>query len=297
VQTPAHINAFLWSSPAVANRRVYIGIATQCDNEPTVPGAGVVALDQATGVPVATYFTEPPGIPGAGVWSSVAVDPSDGSVFVSTGNPQLDPDPGDGNSILHLDGRTLSKLDKWTVPPGQQTADGDFGASPVLFSAGTQPRVGACNKNGIFYALARSALAAGPVWQRKVGTAAADAPTCLAGAAFDGTHLYIGANTTTISGASSPGSLRALDPASGNPAWEIGLPNAVLGTPTVNGSEVVAASTDSYSATNATLLFDAHTGAIVQSFNTNGVFAQAVWADNRLIVATQQQGLQGYGLP
>jgi outer membrane protein assembly factor BamB len=198
---------------------------------------------------------------------------------------------------LRLNGQTLVRQDKWTVPAGQEIADGDFGASPTLFSApGLGRLVGACDKNGIFYAFRRSALSAGPIWQRQVGAAANNPPTCIAGAAFDGTHLYVGANTTTIGGTSYAGSLRALNPATGTPAWEVGLPSNVLGSPTVNGSGVVAASTDSFFFGN-TGLFAASTGAILNTLETGPEFAQPVWSDNLLILATQGNGLQGYGLP
>jgi outer membrane protein assembly factor BamB len=293
--------SFLWSSPAVANGRVYIGVAALCDNFPHVPGAAVVALDQVSGAPRAKYLTEPPGATGAGVWSSVSVDPVDGSVFVTTGNADQNPDPGDGSSILRLDGQTLAKLDKWQVPVAEQSPDADFGASPTLFSApgpgGPQALVGACNKNGTFYAFRRAALAAGPVWRFQVGQPAVDPPACIAGAAFDGTRLYVGGNATTVGGTTYAGSLRALDPANGGPVWQVGLPANVLGTPTVNGSGVVAASTlEFFSAANATRLFDAGTGAILNTLPTQHVFAQPVWAEQSLIVATWDQGLVSYGL-
>jgi outer membrane protein assembly factor BamB len=235
------------------------------------------------------------------VWSSVSVDPADGSVFVTTGNADENPDPGDGSSILRLDGQTLAKLDKWQVPVAEQSPDADFGASPTLFSApgpgGTQALVRACNKNGTFYAFRRSALAAGPAWRFQVGQPAINPPACIAGAAFDGTRLYVGGNATTVGGTTYAGSLQALDPASGVPVWQVGLPANVLGTPTVNGSGVVAASTlDVFNATNATRLFDADTGAILNTLPTQHVFAQPVWAEHSLIVATWNQGLESYGL-
>lgn len=292
-------NPFLWSSPAVANNHVYIGISSECDDFPAVPTPAVVALDQASGTQQAAYFSEPPGQTGAGVWSSPAVDPTDGSVFVTTGNPGQSPDLGDGDSIVRLDGKTLARLDKWTIPAAQQISDGDFGASPTLFSApGSGLLVGACNKNGTFYAFSRSALSAGPIWQRQVGTPANDPPACIAGAAFDGTYLYVGANATTIGGTSYAGSLRALDPATGTPVWETGLPSNVLGSPTVDGSGVVAASTDyPYSLSEATRLFNASTGAVLNTLETGQEFAQPIWSDNLLILATESNGLQAYGLP
>ena len=66
----------------------------------------------------------------------------------------------------------MAKQDEWTAP-NSLTSDLDFGSSPTLFpqrSSGTAtPMVGACNKNGIFYAWRQGNLAAGPVWSRQVG--------------------------------------------------------------------------------------------------------------------------------
>jgi polyvinyl alcohol dehydrogenase (cytochrome) len=301
-KVPSQNQPYLWSSAAVANGRVYIGIASLCDNFTPVAGGGVVALDQSTGAPRATYLTEPPGGTGAGVWSSPAIDPTDGSVFVTTGNPGQTPDRGDGDSILRLNGTTLARLDKWTVPAAARVVDSDFGASPTLFralaSGGTRQLVGACNKNGTFYAFSRSALSAGPIWRLHVGAGSSGPPACLAGAAFDGTHLYVGANATTVAGTAYRGSLRALNPGTGKVVWALGLPEDVLGGATVDGSGVVAVGTADYrSATNATRLIDKRTGAILKTFATGFVFAQPVWADNMLIVATKASGLHGYGLP
>jgi polyvinyl alcohol dehydrogenase (cytochrome) len=298
---PTQNQPFLWSSPAVARGRVYMGIASLCGNYAPVAGSGVVALDQTSGAPLAAYLTEPPGGTGAAVWSSPAVDPNDGSVFVTTGNAGQTPDLGDAASIVRLDGSTLARLDKWTVPAAEQSPNGDFGASPVLFTApgyvGPRTLVGACNKNGIFYAFHRNALAAGPIWQRRMSVASTDPPACIGGAAFDGTHLYVGANATTINGTSYAGSLRALRPSNGTPVWATALPEAVLGGPTVNKAGVVAANPGFFSQTGTTRLFNAATGATLRTLPTGFVFGQPVWANNMLIVATVYNGVQAYGPP
>ena len=96
---------------------------------------------------------------GAGIWSSAAVD-SGGDVYVTTGNSGKGPvEPGHSDSIIKLSGYTLKPVQSFQVPPAQAVADGDFGASPTVFG----PYVGACNKNGIFYALSRTTMDAGLV--------------------------------------------------------------------------------------------------------------------------------------
>src|SRR2546428_14008778 len=63
---------------------------------------------------------------------------------------------------------------------------------------------------------------------------------CLAAAIWDGAHLFVSGSTTSITGPTHTGSIRELNPATGNPVWETGL-DGVLGSPTMNGSGVIAA--------------------------------------------------------
>src|SRR3954454_12114678 len=60
-----------WTSPAVANGRVYVELSSECDN-PFTRG-GVKAFDQHTGALLAKHWTMPKGEVGAGVWSSIGV--------------------------------------------------------------------------------------------------------------------------------------------------------------------------------------------------------------------------------
>ena len=135
-------------------------------------------LDQATGAIQNNYYTQAPNHIGGSVWSSVAVDSNDGSVFVTTGNPESQFAVDDAYSIVRLNGETLAKTGIFTIPVAEQTFDADFGASPTLFTAnvaGTPTNlVGACSKNGILYVLNRDNLGAGPVWQRRMGIANSD---------------------------------------------------------------------------------------------------------------------------
>ena len=64
-------NYFEWSSPTVANGKIYIGVSSNCDN-PLIRG-GVIGYRQATGKKFAEFYTVPRGAVGGSVWSSVAV--------------------------------------------------------------------------------------------------------------------------------------------------------------------------------------------------------------------------------
>jgi hypothetical protein len=180
----------------------------------------VNAYDQATGQLLATYYSEPAGWVGGGVWTTPATDGS--SVFISTASANdYIPPPGDQYSLVKLDAVTLARTGIFHVPDAT-FPDLDFGSSPVLFHAtigGTDtPLVGACSKNGIFYALRRDTMRL--VWQRTLGISTPYGQyACLSGGVFGG-GLYVGGPQTTIGGQTVPGSVRSLDPATGAILWE-----------------------------------------------------------------------------
>ena len=288
-----------WASPTVSGGHVFMGVSSQCD-DPLIRG-GVREYDQETGTALGTYWTVPDGSVGGSVWSSVATTPDGAEAFVTTGNADttLGADPGDSFSIVRLNGTTLQKEDIWTIP-GLNGTDKDFGASPTLFSGtigGTVTSlVGACNKNGKFYALRANNLAAGPVWNRRVGGA-----MCFPSAVYDGSRLFVSGDTTTIAGTTYRGSVRELVPSTGRPLWETGLNGHIVGTPTLNGSNVLAAPFYDFdpSAAKGVVLLDATNGSVLTTLPTGGksVWAQAVFADGHLFVGTIGDGLYGFALP
>lgn len=298
--------AYAWSSPTVRSGRIYVGVASGCDH-PLVRGR-LVEVDQRTGRILDSVGIVPRGSVGGSIWSSAAV--SRDHVWVTTGNPEEkekgEGDAGLSNSIVGLGSDTLAVQDSWTVPPEQSVHDGDFGGSPVLFSALVHGRptglVGACNKNGFFYAWDRDRLSTGPLWRFRVGVEAQAAPMqmCLSAAIWNGEQLFVAGDQTTVAGAQYRGSIRSLDPATGDPIWETGLPASVLGSPSLDGAGVIAVPTHDLSgAPNAVYLVDAGTGTVLGSVDTidSEVFAQPVFAGNWLFVATRRQGLLAYPAP
>ncbi|HLG92921.1 MAG TPA: PQQ-binding-like beta-propeller repeat protein, partial [Acidimicrobiales bacterium] len=242
---------FNWSSPTVANGRIYVGVASNCD-VPLVQG-GERMYDQESGQLLASFQTNPTGDLGGDIWSSALVAPN-GSVFVSTGNPQSGGAIGLSESIVRLDPATLAALDHFTVPAADRVGDGDFGASPTTWVADLAgvptPLVGACNKNGKFYALRQDDLSS-LVWADQLGTPEQQAghnSICVAASVWDADHsrLYVAGNLTTIGGVSYRGSVQEVDPATGAPIWQTGLPGSVLGTPTLDGSGVLAVGTSDF---------------------------------------------------
>jgi outer membrane protein assembly factor BamB len=285
-----------WSSPAVSGGRIFMGLAANC--EANLIRGGLVSVSQHTGALLHTYYDTPAGTVGGSIWSSAASDGT--SVWVTTGNP--DPN-GSGiyhsYSIVRLSAATLAEQEWWTTSEGQ-TTDLDFGSSPVLFPAtiaGTRTLlVGACNKNGVFYAWRRANLAAGPVWQTTM--AEPGFPPCLSSAAVDATSLYVAAGVTTVGGTSVPAAIRALDPATGAVQWERALPCGVVGTPTVDAVSHVLA-VPLYRCANAAdggvVLFRSTDGTPLRTLSSTwGIFAQPVFAAGKLFVATKGGGVTAY---
>jgi outer membrane protein assembly factor BamB len=296
---------YAWSSPLVANGKVYVGISSDSDC-PLVPG-GLVAFNQSTGAQVARWIDVPKtgGSKrlGGSIWSSPALL-ANGDIVVTTGNAYAGTgQPLYNESIVRLDPNTLTVLDWWQVPAAQQVKDGDFGASPTVWTATVNgvstPMVGACDKDGIFYAFAQDDLSAGPVWQTRITVPyAGGAKLCDSAAVYDGTQLIIGGGSaTTINGTTYPGSVQSLNPSTGVPNWQTGLPATIVGTPTEDGGGVVAAQT--YSSTNKSLgvyLLDAATGTSLGFIKTGQhLFGQAVFAQNDLIIgAGGSFGMQAF---
>ena len=262
---------------------------------------GLISLDQHTGAVLHTYWTVPAGAIGGSIWSSAAAASNAARVWVSTGNEDPNGTPaGDSISVVRLDAATLQKKERWTVS-GAFGADLDFGSSPTLFSASlggvTTPLVGACNKNGRYYALKAYDFSGGPVWSLRVG-ASASSSSCITSAAWDvaAKRLYVAANSTTLGGVSFAGSIRALNPATGAVVWERGLPCPVLGSPSASNTGLVAMSTYCGNGiTNHAYVVNTASGVIAKTLTLpSNAFPQPVFVDNYLLVGTRSGGLFGY---
>jgi len=264
-----------WSSPTVANGMVYVGVASVCERPQT--RGGIIAYDQATGKKLAELYTVPRGQLGGGVWSSVAVG-QNGDVYASTGSgPAGDRTLSLAMSILKLAPRTLRLIASWQVPRGI-----DFGGSPVLFG----PYVGACNKDGDFYALRQATMTL--AWQQRIGVsyAGGNEAECNGAPAYNGKDLFFAGTAVTIRGTAYRGSVQERTASSGRLIWRRGLSEGVTGSPTLDGARVLAAGTyDSGPAGEETYLVDAATGRILRDLVSGLDFAQSVFADGWLFTA------------
>jgi outer membrane protein assembly factor BamB len=281
-----------WASPTLSGGVVYMGISSECDM-PLVRG-GVIAVDQASGARLATYYSVPAGEIGASVWGSVLVTDS-GQVFAGTGNGPAD---SQQESIVRLVldpvAGTLTQVDQWEVPASEQaTADSDFGTSPTEFVADVAgvptDMVGACNKGGWYYALQAADLAAGPLWSFKAGDAYRFGfGQCDASAIWDGSRLFVASNSTTIGGVPVRGSVREVNPSTGTVLWATGLPGPAIGSPTLDAAGVLAIGV--YGGKTGPFLLNGSTGALLKTLAVgNGKsFGQSIFTDSGLLLATTQ---------
>jgi hypothetical protein len=286
---------YLWGSPILYNGSIYQPVASFGDC-PLVNGR-LVQMDATTGAIEHIAYMAPQGCVGGGIWSSPAVDPNDGSIYVTTGTPSGCSTPGEmAPAIVKMSASDLSVLSSWTVPQSaQQFGDADFGATPTLFTATingvSRSLVGALNKNGIFYAWDRSNLAAGPVWQSTVADPSGS-PRSIASAAWDGTRLYVGSGGRTIGGTSYFGNIAALNPSTGAIEWQTG----VLGFMSAGMTVVPGVLIEPYGAGGNLLFLDPATGAQLQHITMKNRSDGEITVNNGIIYVADDTGnLLAYG--
>lgn len=228
----------IWSSPAYYKGSIYVGLASfqGCPQE----FGRIVRLNAATGaLQAALNFKSivPAKCHGPGAWSSPAIDPAEDAVFIGTSNDICNSRYQD--AIVRLNASTLHITSIWQVPPSQHPPDSDFGASPMLFSAKiggvNRQLVGAVNKNGTYYALDRSDLAAGPVWKYTAAKASAIASQACGNVDAISSSGWAGPGSPVMvaglaaQGSKCIGTLAALNPSNGHREWRIRLPGSVEG--------------------------------------------------------------------
>jgi polyvinyl alcohol dehydrogenase (cytochrome) len=293
---------YIWASPTVYGGRVYVGIATGCDN-PLIRG-GLFSFSQATGHPLATFWAVSAGVVGGSIWTVAAADSTGLFITTGNGNETKPTDQGFSNSVVLLNPATLKVESSWTVP-NIATVDDDFGSSPTLFTATidghSTAMVGACNKNGLYYAWKQSNLAAGPVWSDKLGIPAGTTSedTCIATAGWNGTNLFITTNSYTVGKTTYPAMSRELNPATGAVTWQTSLRDGpVLGNTALDGAGVLAAVTYSRSTsktTNELALFNNSTGAVLATYPTTTLTGGGpIFADGYLIFGGADGILHAY---
>jgi polyvinyl alcohol dehydrogenase (cytochrome) len=301
----------LWSSPALYNGSIYEGVASWNDCPAVVYGK-VFRVNAATGDIQGVFSPEKRYCVGGGIWSSPAIDGGANALFVTSGNDNCNSSVQ--NSIFKLDATTMAIQSYWQAPANSLVSDADFGATPTLFSAtinGTNRQlVGGESKSGVYYALDRNNLAAGPVWTHVVEDDATlssvpcqDKNTISSSAwAGPGTPLMVAG--LAVSGSSCIGTLAALDPATGNAEWQVPLQGPVEGAVTeAPGLVAVGASTflDVLSSSKGAMLFSY--AELRTGHDTGNGYDQPYWfwapptfAGSSLYIGNQDGRLRAFGL-
>lgn len=289
--------AFIWSSPVVYKGSVYIGLSSFGDC-PLIQGE-LFRLDAATGAVQNVFATVPDGCIGGSIWGSPVIDTRAGTIYFATGNADDASCPAGepfAPALVELRLPDLSLLDYWRVPESQWILDSDFGSTPTLFSATmhgkVQQMVGVVNKNGLYYAFIRGQLGNGPVWSDQIAVSDGS----MSPSAWDGSLLYIAGTNTTIDGQNCPGSLRAVDPASGKYIWERCLQdNRVLGPVTAIPGVVVVGEGRTIA------VLDAASGKSLSGYHDtradSAFWSAATIAHGVLYVGNMDGMLYAFGLP
>jgi outer membrane protein assembly factor BamB len=282
-----------WSSALLYKGFAYIGIASFGDC-PLVQGQ-VLKVSLSTHQIVNTVNLVPDGKIGAGVWDTPTVDPETNTLFLTTGT---ETDAGEklAQALVAIDLATFTVKDSWKLPESEAVTDSDFGTTPTLFTDAAGDRlVVATNKNGYAYAFKRSNLSAGPVWQQHIALGG-QCPVCGDGSISTGTFvkgtLYLAGGNTAIQGAGYPGSVRALDPATGKPLWEHGTSGPVLAALAyTNGLIIDGAGT--------TLeVLDASNGKRLYSYQTGGlIYGAPSISGGQIFLGSVDGNVYAFGLP
>lgn len=293
--------SFIHGSPAIYNGSVYIGVAS-ANACPFVPGE-MLQVNASTGAIQHTFNVVPNGCLGGGIWGSAAIDTALGLVYIATGSNVISCHQNEPYTIALLALRIsdLSLASYWQIPYAQQIGDGDFGSTPTFFQAyfgGTLHRfVGLINKNGYYYALDRTNLAAGPLWEIQLGLPG-NSPEMgkgsISSSAIDDHSVYVATGAATVNGQNCAGSLSSLKPGTGTINWRICLNGPVL-APVITTPGLVVVGYG-----NTMAVFDTDTGQPLftyQDTNPNSLFWGAATISNGILYEENMDGtLSAFGL-
>ena len=303
-QVETHPQFAGYSTPIVYGDRLYVGISSN-EEVGTMANAtfkgSVVALDKKKGKVIWQTHTAGDGENGCAVWSTVALDPAQGTLFATTGNNYTEVAGPGSDSIFALDMKTgdvkwhvqATMGDVYTIA-NPKSGDTDFGANPVVFDYKKKHYVAAGQKSGNLFVFDRDTSE--QIAMRPFGNGSTFIGGIFQALAWDGEYLYTVNNRTTSTGPGSEDSnmdspsdqstsvLFALDPLTLDIIWERQLPAWVWSPMTlVNGMGFAGA--------ERTLeAFDTSDGTKLYEYKTDGTIIGAPVVNNGRVFVTS--GLQ-----
>jgi len=225
VKPNAQKAASIWSSPVIADGRLYIGIASVA-KENGFRGV-VVAVDIRDGKTIWQHYVTPTGTDGGGVFDVPAIDVARGLLFTGTQNAYSADatDFGNVTSVLALELKT-GKL-RWAFAGAKiggkfgPADDVGFSASPNLFTAKINGKnvdlVGAGQKSGVYHALDRDTGAV--VWEQTISVAGPLGGMEGTSAAGNGVIVVPATAWADFNSPDAKGVVRGLDAATGAILW------------------------------------------------------------------------------
>lgn len=250
----------------------------------------------------ATDPTDQFGPSGAAIWSTPAIDPDAGLMYLTTGNSYSAPVSPHSDAMLALNladgslrwaaqlisndvfnnGCQPTQTPQTTAPtPVSCTGtDNDFSSSPLLANARGHKLVIGIQKNGRMTAL--DAFTGQRVWEQSIGQEQA----INWGASFDGQYLYVGDASFK-----RQGFLYALDPSTGQIAWQTPMLACIPG-PGVPADQCWSGNMNAVSSTPGLVWIGEMDGQINAFSTVNG---NRLWTYNTARTVQGVNGVAGHG--
>jgi outer membrane protein assembly factor BamB len=281
--------------------KLYITVASHCDHAPYF--GDTIEIDVATHAIVRRFYPAGPpanGVSGGGIWGpgGASIDPSNGHVFVATGNALTSPESYRySENVVELS-RGLSVLG--ANYPGLTGGDVDFGATPILYtpSGCSTLQVVAKNKSGVLVRYGEGTLNSG--YQQRIQMANVSDYQFNGIPAWDPVTnmLYIGNSSDSSSGTYKHAmvALKAAADCSLSLAWQntVGPNFSSVSPPTVANGVVYYG--DGFG--NVEHAFDAVTGTELWNSGTTiggGLYAAPTVVNGKLLVASWDHQLYEFG--
>ncbi len=276
-----------------ANGYLYAETSSSCDISPWF--GRIEAINTATAAVIGTFYPTQ-GSSGGSIWGvgGASIDPATNNVFIATGNADGSPQNSNyAEQIVELsaDVGTVIAHNAPTLP---NSADADFGATPLLFQPNGCPALAAVvNKSGAFLLYNRSNISAGPT-QTILMSIATDTGDFIGVPSYDPVTNYVYVGLPSTFGIYKPGaaafSIRADCTLNPTPVWNavFGPDGAVQTTSDTPRSAITIANGVAYVSDysgDTTYAFNAATGALLWSASLGDYgFAGPVVVNGRLYV-------------